>query len=379
MNICLNAQLISGQASYRGAGVNNYARQLLAALGQASLSGATQHTFTAFVHTRDIRIPGVTLVTSRELLERPVARIAWEQTVLPVALARYKADIVHGLVNVLPLASGLPGVVTVHDLSFVRTPQMLPPLKRAYLTRLCAASVAHARCVIAVSRQTAADVARFFAAPAAKIHVVHNGVSTAFAPGDAESSALFRRAKGLPDRYFLYLGTLEPRKNLELLVRAFARWRSEGGTAVSTVKLVLAGGQGWYYDTIFAQVKDLGLAEAVIFPGFVPAAELPDWYRGAELFVYPSVYEGFGLPVLEAMACGVPVVCSQADSLLEVAGDAAVTFGVGDEQALAAALRSLSENPAKRDFLRRQGLVQAARFSWSQAGRQTIELYESLL
>jgi glycosyltransferase involved in cell wall biosynthesis len=383
MNICLNAQLISDQSGYRGAGVNNYSRQLLAALGQAALDGRTEHRFTAFVHTPDLTVPGVDLLMGSPLLERPAARIVWEQTVLPAALARRKADVVHGLVNVLPLASRAPGVVTVHDLSFVRTPQLLPPLKRVYLTRLCAASVARARAVIAVSRQTAADVMRCFGAPAAKVHVVYNGVGAAFtpgaAPGDAEAGARFRQAKGLPERYFLYLGTLEPRKNLELLVRAFGAWRAEAGPADAGVKLVLAGGKGWYYDAIFAQAAALGLADAVLFPGFIPPAELPDWYRAAELFVYPSVLEGFGLPVLEAMACGVPVVCSQAESLLEVAGEAAVTFPAGDEAALTAALRSLCENPAQRERMRTRGLAQAARFSWTQSAAQTIALYDTVV
>jgi glycosyltransferase involved in cell wall biosynthesis len=379
MHICVNAQLISDQAGYRGAGVNNYGRQLLKALGSAALAGKTEHRFTAFVHTPDLVIPGVELIVGNPLLERPAARIAWEQTVLPVALARRKAQVVHGLVNVLPLASSARGIVTVHDLAFVRTPAMLPPLKRAYLTRLCAASVARARAVIVVSRQTADDVVRCFGAPAAKVHVVYNGVAANFTPGDAEASIRFRHARGLPDRYFLYLGTLEPRKNLELLVRAFAAWRAEAGSPGAAVKLVLAGGKGWYYDTIFAQVAALGLADAVLFPGFIPPAELPDWYRGAELFVYPSVLEGFGLPVLEAMACGVPVVCSQAESLLEVAGEAAVTFPAGDVTALTATLRSLSANPAQREHLRTAGLAQAARFSWRQAAAQTIALYDRVV
>jgi glycosyltransferase involved in cell wall biosynthesis len=233
--------------------------------------------------------------------------------------------------------------------------------------------------VIAVSRQTADDVMRYFGAPAAKVHVVYNGVAANFTPGDAAQSANFRRARGLPDRYFLYLGTLEPRKNLELLVRAFGAWRQAAGAAGSEVKLLLAGGKGWYYDTIFAQVTALGLADAVLFPGFIAPDELPDWYRGAELFVYPSLLEGFGLPVLEAMACGVPVVCSQAASLLEVAGEAAATFPAGDGEALTAALRVLAANPPLREQQRALGLAQAARFSWARAAEQTIAVYDQII
>lgn len=382
MNVCLNAQLISAAAGYRGAGVNHYARQLLGALGELAAAGATPHRFTAFVHTSDLQIRGVDLAVTQFPLERPAARIAWEQTLFPLTLARRRADLVHGLVNVLPLATRVTGVVTVHDLSFVLTPETLPPLKRVYLTRLCAASVRRAAAVVAVSRQTAADVIRCFNTPPAKVHVVYNGVASTFTPGDPEKIEHFRRSRHLPPRYLLYLGTLEPRKNLVLLIRAFARWRAaqaaEAGAESTELKLILAGGKGWYYDTIFAEVQALGLAEAVLFPGFIPAAELPDWYRGATAFVYPSLFEGFGLPVLEAMACGVPVICSRAESLLEVAGAAALTVSTADEESLAHAIHLLCDQPALAVELRRRGLQQAAKFSWRRSAEQTIQVYNQV-
>jgi glycosyltransferase involved in cell wall biosynthesis len=378
MNVCVNAQLISDQAGYRGAGVNNYGRQLLRALGQAALAGQTEHQVTAFVHAVGLQTPGVELVRSCLPLERPEARIAWEQTVLPLELVRYKAQVVHGLVNVLPLATRVPGVVTVHDLSFVRTPETLPPLKRAYLAQLCAASVRRAHTVIAVSRQTADDVAHYFRVLPGKIRVIHNGVAPEFVVGGPRAQEEFRSAKGLPARYLLYLGTLEPRKNLEMLVRAFGRWRAFAPQAAAGVKLVLAGGKGWYYDTIFREVNSLGLSGAVIFPGFVPAEELPDWYRGAEAFVYPSLFEGFGLPVLEAMACGTPVICSQAASLREVAGTAALTLPAAGEDAWANAMHLLCDQPALAADLRARGLRQAANFSWQQSAQETIQVYNEM-
>ena len=378
MNVCVNAQLISDQAGYRGAGVNNYGRQLLRALGQAVVGGQAAHQVTAFVHAAELQAPGVQLVRSRLPLERPEARIAWEQAVLPLELVRHKAQIVHGLVNVLPLATHVPGVVTVHDLSFVRTPGTLPPLKRAYLAQLCAASVRRAHTVIAVSRQTAEDVVHYFGVPPGKIRVIHNGVAPEFAPGVHRAQVQFRAAKGLPPRYLLYLGTLEPRKNLEMLVRAFGRWRTCAPGAAAGVKLVLAGGKGWYYDTIFRAVSSLGLTGEVFFPGFVPPAELPDWYRGAEAFVYPSMFEGFGLPVLEAMACGTPVICSQAPSLQEVAGAAALTVPAADEGAWASAMHLLCDQPAVAASLRAHGLRQAAKFSWQQSAQATIQVYNEV-
>jgi glycosyltransferase involved in cell wall biosynthesis len=224
----------------------------------------------------------------------------------------------------------------------------------------------------------------YFGVPQAKVRVVHNGVAAEFTPvgasnaPDAGAIAAFRSARKLPARYWLYLGTLEPRKNLDLLVRAFARWRRSAPPDAGGVKLLLAGGKGWYYDTIFAQVAELGIAEDVIFGGFVPPAELADWYRGAELFLYPSRFEGFGLPVLEAMACGVPVLCSDAPGLREVAGDAALRLPPGDEEGWANAMQLLYDQSALRAELRRRGLVQAGGFSWQRSAQQTIQVYNEV-
>ena len=232
--------------------------------------------------------------------------------------------------------------------------------------------------MIAVSQQTAEDVVRFFGAPADKVTVVHNGVGQSFTPGSPAADAAFRARQGLPAHYLLYLGTLEPRKNLELLLHAFAAWRAQAPAPEQDVKLVLAGGQGWYYATIFAQAAALGLGDAVLFPGFVPASELPDWYRAAAGFVYPSLFEGFGLPVLEAMACGTPVLCSAIPSLLEVAGDAALTFSPADEAALMHGLQLLVGQPGLRAELRTRGLSQAGRFSWHRCAMETLGVYEAL-
>lgn len=378
MKIAVNAQLLSNQESYRGAGVSNYSRELLHALGELVRNGAAPHDITAYVHARQPDLDGIEQSVTSLPLERPAARIAWEQSVLPVHLRRSGAALIHGLVNVLPLAAPCPGVVTVHDLSFVRTPEKLPPLKRAYHTALCRASVARAARVIAVSHQTAADLQQYWATPAGRIRVAHNGVSPRFTPQPPERIAALRRQNDLPERYLLYLGTLEPRKNLDLLLHAFARWVRESATAVDDVALVLAGARGWYYDEIFRTVTALGLAGRVHFPGFVPAADLPAWYAGAEAFVYPSLFEGFGLPVLEAMACGVPVICSRVPSLLEVAGDAAITVAPDDEAGFAHALRLVLEQPRLCSALRKRGLVQAARFSWRRSAEQTLAIYEEI-
>lgn len=377
MHVALNAQLLSTQSSYRGAGVSHYCRHLLQALGQLATADGSPR-FTAFVNAADFVAPGVELAVGPGLLARPPVRIAWEQLLLPRELRRRQVDLVHGLVNVLPLATSTPGVVTVHDLSFLRLPRKFPRAKRLYLTRLCQASVDRARHVIAVSRQTADDLVRFFGTAAARITVIHNGVDRVFSPGNPADIEAFRAGRGLPSRYFLYVGTLEPRKNLPTLIRAFARWRASGDPEAHQVKLVLAGAQGWFYAEIFRLVSELGLQDRVLFPGFVPDAELPLWYRAAEAFVYPSLFEGFGLPVLEAMACGTPVLCSRIGSLTEIVGEAALTVPPTAEDGWMAAMALLARQPQLRQELSRRGLAQAQKFSWEATALATLEVYQAV-
>ena len=377
MHIAINAQLLSDQQSYRGAGVSNYSRHLLASLGELVADGSTSHRFTAFVNANGGETAGIQVQRTRWPLHQPFARIIWEQSRLPLQLHQLRADLVHGLVNVLPLTTRVPGVVTVHDLSFMRMPESLTVARRTYLTRLCQASVQRAAHVIAVSRQTADDVMHYFDIPAAKISVVHNGVAASFVPGDPITTAAFRQTKNLPARFLLYLGTLEPRKNLELLLKAFARWRNQASVEERQIKLVLAGGKGWFYTEIFRLVNALDLEQSVLFPGFIAENELPLWYQAAEGFVYPSLFEGFGLPVLEAMACGTPVLCSQASSLLEIVGTSTLTFPSHSEEELAAGLARLTGQPALRADLRAKGLVQARQFAWRNTAQATIAVYEA--
>jgi len=386
MHIGIDAQLLSGEESYRAAGVSNYSRRLLTALGRLAEERAVEHRFTAFVNAAEFACPGVELAVSGLPLHRPQARILWEQTLLRRELKRRRIDLIHGLVNVLPLGGPARGVVTVHDLSFVRMPEKLPATKRLYLQRFSRASVDRAARIIAVSRQTADDLMRYFDAPADKITVIHNGVGQEFRPGDPETNVEFRRRKGLPERFLLYVGTLEPRKNLPLLLKAYAHW-VETSQRADDVALVLAGARGWFYDEIFQLVQELALEERVRFPGYVPDAELPSWYRAASGFVYPSLMEGFGLPLLEAMACGTPVLCSAAPSLREVAGDAALTVPLSDETesemrgesaaivALADGLERLMGDVGLRRELRQRGLARAAHFSWRQAALETVRVY----
>jgi len=193
---------------------------------------------------------------------------------------------------------------------------------------------------------------------------------------DTAVLADLRRRRGLPEHMILYVGTLEPRKNLVTLLEAYARCRDEASPALRLPPLVLAGGKGWGCEAIFAAVERLGLGQAVLFPGFVPHGELPLWYSAADVFVYPSLYEGFGLPVLEALACSTPVITSNVSSLPEVAGEAGLLVDPTDANALAEALRRMWGDADLRQEMRTRGLTQAARFSLTALGRQTLAVYQ---
>jgi glycosyltransferase involved in cell wall biosynthesis len=272
-------------------------------------------------------------------------------------------------------------VVTVHDLTFFRFPHTLPPLRRLYLKAVTRSATWRAERVIAVSRQTRDDLVQQLQLAPEKVEVVYNGVGEAFRPASPTEVAAFRRRRGLPQRFVLFLGTLEPRKNVVSLLEAFARLRDRAGTGGRSdgTKLVVAGAKGWYFERIFARAEELGLGDDVIFPGFVPAEELPWWYRAADCFVYPSVYEGFGLPVLEAMACGTPVVTSSVSSLPEVAGSAAITVDPQDVTALTEAIDRVIRDSTLREDMRHRGLQQATRFSWDRAASETAAVYREAL
>ncbi len=387
MKVVVNAQLLHTGSNYRGAGVSNYCRSLLTAFA----AEAGGHQLTAFVNDRDFRSPqgctGLELRYTRWPAAAPLPRIVWEQTALPAAAWNGQADLVHGLVNTLPLVMKAPGVVTVHDLSFVRLPDRFPLHKRLYLTNLCRASVHRAKRVIAVSKQTAADLRTEFGVDSRRVEVVYNGVGEQFRPLPTDEVSGFRERMRLPARFLLYVGTLEPRKNLPHLLRSFAAWRAGSATG-RDVGLVLAGARGWHYQEIFRLVSELGLTSdesgtpseqepVVYFPGFLPEQELCLWYNAASGFVYPSLFEGFGLPVLEAMASGTPVICSDAPSLQEVAGDAALIVPAQDQAALQDAFERLFLEHGVADSLREHGPRQAEQFSWERAAAETIDVYET--
>lgn len=366
--IGLNAQLLSGQKSYRAAGIHRHILGLLSHLPDAD----PRFEYTVFtgetapVPDRPVRVERTSLAT-----ERAPSRIVWEQIVQPAAAGQ--CDLLHALAYVSPILSGKPAVVTVHDLSFLRNPERFRFANRNYLRIFTGLSVKRARRVIAVSRHTKQDVMTVYGVPAGKIDVVYSGLDSQFKRPPPRAVEEFRAAHGLPDKFILYLGTIEPRKNLSILIRAYAKVRPAG------VKLVCAGGRGWMYQDVFQTAEELRLSREVIFPGFLPDDDLPLWYSAANVFVYPPAYEGFGLPVIEAMACGTPTITTDSSSLPEAAGDAALLVPPDDITALADSLARLLGDRSLQSDLAARGPAQAARFTWAEAARRTACVYAKAL
>jgi glycosyltransferase involved in cell wall biosynthesis len=375
-HIGLNAHLLTLSQSYRGAGINNYIQQLLYHLARVD-----QHNhYVAFLgESRFTADCGLQLQVSKLPTVRPAVRIFWEQFIQPAVLASQKIDLLHAPAFVVPLLTTCPTVVTVHDLSFIHFPQAFRPWNRLYLSFFTAWSVRKARRVVAVSESTRQDVISCFGLPAERVEVVHNGVGDRFRPLPAAEIESFRLRRGLPGKLILFIGTLEPRKNLETLIKAYAHLLARYQSSSDAPKLVIGGAKGWYYERVFAAVEELELTRHVIFPGFIAQEELPWWYGAARLFVYPSYYEGFGLPVLEAMRCGVPVITGNVSAPSEVVGDAGLLVEPMDVEELAEAMYRLLQDATLREELRQLGLERATDFSWERTARETASVYRQVL
>jgi len=281
-------------------------------------------------------------------------------------------DVLHCTAYDAPLLDHTRLVVTIHDLNHFLFPQFHTRENYDFVTRSVHHAARRADLIVTDSECSRREILRFLHVPPERVEVIHLAAAPLFSePPESGGVERVRARYGIPGRYFLSVGSLEPRKNLPRTLEAFRAYLDGGGEAT----LVAAGGSGWKNESIPATVERLGLAERVRFTGYVPQQDLPPLYRGAELFLYPSIYEGFGLPVLEAMACGTPVITGNSSSLPEVAGEAALLVDPSDSAALAAALAALAGNPEMRRDLSARGRLQASRFSWDETARRTAALY----
>ncbi|MGQ9517297.1 MAG: glycosyltransferase family 4 protein [Anaerolineae bacterium] len=365
----------------QAAGIGRLTRHLV----RAAVPLLAEHDITLFVagpmpaaHPEREGWPANVRIVDTRLSERALT-ILWHRAGLPLPAEIWagRGDLFHATDFVLPPTLA-PGIVTVHDLSFLRFPECAHPNLRRYLMGAVPRSLKRAARILADSQAAREDLVQLLGVPAEKIAVVYGGVEERFspAPEPALDAELVERYE-LRAPYILSLGTLEPRKNYVRLLRAYERaWEEAGG---DFPVLVIAGGKGWLYEEIFEAHRSLRARDHVRFLGFVEDRVLPALYRRAWLFVYPSLYEGFGLPPLEAMACGCPVACSNSSSLPEVVGDAALTFDPLDEVALAGVLRRGVEDSELRERLRAAGLARASQFTWAKAAEALLVQYRQVM
>jgi glycosyltransferase involved in cell wall biosynthesis len=377
MRLAFNAQLLSYDRSYRNAGISRYIDRTLAHLPAHLAPGDSARVFVGPGVTRDApAVSWARVERTRIPTHRPPARILWEQVILPMALRAVPADLLHCPAYAVPLAHFGSTVVTFHDLSFLLLPEAFNPPNRLYLRTFARLAARRATRIIAVSANTRRDAVRLLGARPEAVDVIPNGVDAQFRPEpDPEVVRRFRAARGLPDRFILFLGTLEPRKNLPALLRAYAVARRQG----IAEPLLLAGGPGWGDLRLAKLADELDLRSSVRPVGFVDPGEQALWYNAATLFAYPSRYEGFGIPPLEAMACGTAVVASNRSSLPEVVGDAGVLVDPDDPHQFAAAILRLLRDEDLREELAARGIERARRFSWDAAAEATLQTYRLAL
>jgi glycosyltransferase involved in cell wall biosynthesis len=365
-------------AVHRHAGIGRYAHELLAALMRVDHANAYR-----VFHNQPA--PGERVDAPLDQLPRtvlPLTAKPWRMSVLFADFLRVPmdrwipdADLFHGTDHLLPPFRRARTVFTLHDLIFRFFPEYHLPLNRAFLALMMPRFLRRADAVIAVSECTKRDAVRLYHLPPEKITVVYEGVNPALRLESDPvriAQARARYAHGQP--FILYLGTIEPRKNIAVLIDAVRALRARG----LPHRLLIAGRKGWLYQPTLDHVARTGMSDAVDFLDYVPDAELPALFAACDAFVFPSLYEGFGLPPLEAMACGAPVVCSNTSSLPEVVGDAALLINPRDVGEIANAIERVITDSTLRDSLRAKGLAQSKKFSWERAAHETLAVYKSV-
>lgn len=364
VRIGIDAHLLSGDAGYRRAGIHHYIAQVLGNLPESD--------FEYLVYTRHkadfLQRSDMTTISSRWPTEKRAVRILWEHLNWPWQIKRHKLDMLHSTAFVTPLFSSCPEIVTVYDLSFLHFPDQFLRLQQLYLHTQTKRSCQQARHIITISESSRQDIHTFFNIPLSRISVIYPGVDDRYQPLSAEEAGAFRQEIGI-GRYLLHVGTLQPRKNIITLLEAFAQ------LADQELQLVLIGGKGWLFEEIFARIQQLQISERVHFMGYVPDNQMPAWYAAADLFVFPSVYEGFGMPIIEAMAAGTPVVASNQSSIPEAVGEAGLTFDPQNIAECAARIMAVLHDPQLSATMQAKGLAHARQFSWERAGRETAAVY----
>jgi len=364
----------------QGAGVGRFVRSLVGAL--LDIDQENRYTL-LYPRTRNraelVNLPRSPNVVGRELLlSERMLNLIWYKLGLPLPMdvLSGRADLFHFLDFSLPPVRRGVTVLTIHDLSFLMVPECAESGLRAHLERVVPASVRNADFVTADSENTRNELTTLLDVSPERVAVVYGGVERRFRPiTDHDFLHAMRVKYGLFSPFMLYVGTIEPRKNLGRLLRAYTVYRKR---FKGSHRLVIAGGLGWLYQDVLREIDDLAADHEVVFLGRVPDDDLPGLYSLSDLFVYPSLYEGFGLPALEAMACGRAVLTTNTSSLPEVVGDAGVMVSPYDIDGLAAAMAELLEDRDHRETLGQRGIARAAQFSWENSARRLLSIYRRI-
>jgi glycosyltransferase involved in cell wall biosynthesis len=344
-------------------------------------SGVGTYTANLYHHLRrypaDEVLPLSHTAPQHEQRRPRINRTLWMQTVLPAHLTRLKLDVAHFTNSTAPVWSPCPSVLTIHDMTLWLMPGFHPAQRLFSMRPIIPLAARRAAAIIAVSECTKADIINLLCLPAEKIHVVYEAAAPSFHP--IENAALLeamRHRYDLFQPFILYVGTIEPRKNLVRLLEAYADLRQGG---LIDHRLVFVGSSGWKNDSVYAAVTRLNLADDLRFLGHVPLVDLVALYNLASVVAFPSLYEGFGLPVIEAMACGTPVVTSESSSLREISGYAAELVDPTSVESISYGLCRVLTDAAWRAELRRRGLARAAEFTWEAVAAQTRQVYASVI
>jgi glycosyltransferase involved in cell wall biosynthesis len=358
----------------QGAGIGRYTRGLVA--GLAEIDSANQYTLFSAGETPGVRDWPANFRLRTSPIPSRWLTVGWHRLRLPLPadLLAGDCDLYHSPDFTLPPLRRARGLVTIHDLSYLRVPECADPRLRAFLEESVPAAVVRAHRILADSENTRTDLIDILRIDPDRISVVTPAIEPRFCREDTPARLAAVRARyRLPDRFILGLGTLEPRKNFTGLIAAFSQLVRETGLPHG---LVIGGQPGWLYDGIYQKARQEDVAGRVLFPGFIADEDLPALYSLAEVFVFPSLYEGFGIPVLEAMACGTPVVAGNNSSLPEAGGSAALMVEATDAAALARAIAEVLNDADLRRRMIAAGAVQASRFTWQRSAQALLEAYE---
>ena len=376
MRIGIDCRTILNPKGGERAGVGHYTYYLVKAL----IASSSSHEFVLFFDSRyhktaefkqaNVKIRHFPFSQYKRFLP-----FSYSHMLISALLNREKLDVYHSPANVLPYLYRRPSVVTVHDLAIYQHPEWFPKRQKFSTSVLVPRSLQHARQIIAVSEATKSDIIKTFKVSSEKISVIYEGVTKEKCQLMAEGIA-YKYDLKLP--YILYVGTIEPRKNIERLVKAYKATVTKH-SSLAKYQLVLAGHRGWNSAAVFKLLNDPVWNNRIKYLNYIPHNDKVSLIAGATVFVFPSLYEGFGLPVLEAMSLGVPVLTSNLSSMPEVVGNAALMVNPNSERSIAEGLAKLLKSNVLREQLAQAGLEQSKKFSWSKCARETMRVYQAAL